>query len=120
MDEKTADIDARGTVTVTDAYGVVDKYQRVTGPAVSVGLASITGKYTSPEIDGEVTIVQSGPSISVHLGSKTTLILAPAYEDAFSNDSMTVMFSRDQNGKVISVTISTERVWKLRLNRIDP
>src|ERR1700733_4636267 len=118
--DKTADIDARG-ITLTDAYGVVDKYERVTGPtASSVALASVTGKYTSPEIDGEVTIVQSGPSISVHLGSKTTLILAPAYEDAFSTDSMTVMFSRDQNGKVISMTISTERVWKLRLNRIEP
>jgi hypothetical protein len=48
------------------------------------------------------------------------MILAPAYDDAFSNDSMTVMFSRDENGKVISMTISTERVWKLRLNRINP
>lgn len=120
MDDKTADIDAHG-ITLTDAYGVVDKYERVTGPAASsVALASVAGKYTSPEIDGEVTVVQSGPSISVQLGSKTTLILAPAYEDAFSTDSMTVMFSRDQNGKVISMTISTERVWKLRLSRIDP
>jgi CubicO group peptidase (beta-lactamase class C family) len=120
MDDKTADIDARG-ITLTDAYGVVDKYARVTGPAASsVGLASVTGKYSSPEIDGEVAILQSGASISVHLGSKTTMTLAPAYDDAFSNDSMTVVFSRDENGKVISMTISTERVWKLRLNRINP
>jgi CubicO group peptidase (beta-lactamase class C family) len=120
MEDKTADIDARGTITLTDAYGVLDKYARVTETAASsIDLANLTGKYTSPEIDGEVTVVPSGTAISVQLGTKTTLILPPAYDDAFSNDAMTVMFSRDENGKVMSMIISSERVWKLRLNRIN-
>jgi CubicO group peptidase (beta-lactamase class C family) len=120
MDEKTVDIAERGMMTVSDVYGVVDRYEHVKAPAPSPSqLASIAGKYTSPEIDSEVTIVPSGPSISVQFGTKTSLILAPAYDNAFSNDSLTVIFSRDGNGNPTAMTVSTERVWNLRLARID-
>jgi hypothetical protein len=105
---------------VSARYGVVDRYEHVKAPAPSPSqLASIAGKYTSPEIDGEVTIVPSGTSISVQFGTKTSLILAPAYDNAFSNDSVTVIFSRDGNGNPTAMTVSTERVWNLRLTRID-
>jgi CubicO group peptidase (beta-lactamase class C family) len=119
VDDEAADIDARGMITLSDSHGVIDQYERVTASTPAADqLASVAGKYTSPEIDGEVAVVPTGTSILVQLGSKTTMILAPAYDDAFSDDSMTVMFSRDSGGKVVSMTIATERVWKLRLNRI--
>jgi CubicO group peptidase (beta-lactamase class C family) len=120
IDGKTANIDARGRITVTDAYGIADEYERVTATAFSPSqLASVAGKYTSPEIEGEVTVVPNGSSISVQLGTKTALILEPAYDNAFSNDLVTVMFSRDDNGKATAMTISAERVWNLRLGRIN-
>jgi CubicO group peptidase (beta-lactamase class C family) len=120
MDGKTANIDVRGTITVTDAYGIADEYERVTETTPSPSLlASVAGKYTSPEIDGEVTVVPSGTSISVQFGTKTSLILAPAYDNTFSNDLVTAIFSRDDNGKTVAMTISADRVWNLRLGRID-
>jgi hypothetical protein len=80
MDEKTVDIAERGIMTVSDVYGIVDRYEHVKAPSPSPSqLASIAGKYTSPEIDGEVTIVPSGSSIPVEFGTKTSLILAPAF-----------------------------------------
>ena len=120
VDGKTANIDVRGTITVTDAYGISDEYERVTEITPSPRLlASVAGKYTSPEIDGEVTVLPSGTSISVKFGTKTSLILAPAYDNTFSNDLVTAMFSLDDNGKAVAMTISADRVWNLRLGRID-
>ena len=120
MDGKTANLDAHGTITFTDSYGIADKYERVTTTTPSPGfLAGVAGKYTSAEIDGEVTVVPMGTSISVQLGTKTTLLLAPVYDGAFSNDLVTVMFSRDDNDKAMVMTISADRVWNLRLGRFD-
>ena len=120
MDGKTADIDEPGIMTVSDVYGIVDRYEHVKATALSPSqLASIAGKYTSPEIDGEVTVVPSGTSISVQFGTKTSLILAPAYDNAFSNDLVTVIFSSDGNDKATVMTLSSERVWNLRLVRTN-
>jgi CubicO group peptidase (beta-lactamase class C family) len=119
MDGKTAVIDARGAIIVSDAYGIVDEYQQVTLPSPSPGLvANVAGRYTSSEVEGDVTVVPSGASIVVQLGTKTTLMLAPSYDFAFSKNLMTAIFSHDEGGKAMSMTISDDRVWKLDLGRV--
>jgi hypothetical protein len=87
-------------VPSVDTYGITDEYERVRATVPSASqLMSIAGKYSSPEIDNrEVTVAPSGNSISVQLGTKMTLILTLSYDNDFSNDLATVIFSRDENG----------------------
>lgn len=119
LDEKTVDVDERGALKITDAYGIVDQFERV--PAVnpsSLHPANLVGKYISPEIAGEVTVLANGASVTLKFGTKTTLNLEPAYDNAFSNELVTATFSADENGKATRLTISSDRIWNLRLSRI--
>jgi CubicO group peptidase (beta-lactamase class C family) len=120
MGGRTGEIDPRGTIVLSDAYGASDTYGRVRAGSPSVEqVARFAGRYTSPEIDGEVTVVPEGTSISVRFGTKTTMTLAPSYENTFSNDTTTVVFSGRQAGKAATLTLSTDRVWNLRLLRTN-
>jgi hypothetical protein len=119
-DGKTADVDARGTLTLTDAYGTVDQFERV-APVNSSSLqpANLAGKYRSPEIAGDVTVLANCTSVTLKFGTKTTLNLEPAYDNVFSNEQVTAKFSGNENGKSSVLTISSDRVWNLRLVRIS-
>jgi CubicO group peptidase (beta-lactamase class C family) len=120
LDEKTADVDERGTLTITDAYGIVDQFERVAPVSPSsLQPANLVGKYISPEIAGEVTVLASGASVTLKFGTKTTLTLEPAYDNAFSNEQVTAIFSGDENGKSTRLTISSDRIWNLRLSRVN-
>jgi len=120
MDGKTADVDAHGTLTLTDAYGIIDQFERV-APLNPSALqpANLVGKYGSPELAGEVTVQASGQSVTLKYGTKTTLNLEPAYDGVFSNGQVTAQFSDNVNGKSTVLTISSDRVWNLRLARIN-
>jgi hypothetical protein len=120
LDKKTADVDERGTLRITDAYGIVDQFERVAPVSPSsLQPANLAGKYVSPEIAGEVTVLASGASVTLKFGTKTTLTLEPAYDNAFSNELVTAIFSGDENGKSTRLTISSDRIWNLRLSRIN-
>lgn len=51
--------------------------------------------------------------------TKITLTLEPNYDNAFSNELVTAIFSGDENGKPARLTISSDRIWNLRLSRIN-
>jgi CubicO group peptidase (beta-lactamase class C family) len=119
LDEKTAEVDEHGTLKITDAYGIVDQFERVDAVnPTSLKTANLVGKYVSPEIAGEVTVLANNASVTLKFGTKTTLDLEPAYDNAFSDELVTAIFSRDENGKATRLIISSDRIWKLTLTRI--
>jgi CubicO group peptidase (beta-lactamase class C family) len=120
MDGKTGEVDERGTLTLTDTYGIVDQFERVApmNPS-SLQPADLAGTYVSPEIAGEVTVLASGTSVTLRFGTKTTLNLEPAYDNAFSDDRVTARFSGNENGKSTVLIIPSDRVWNLHLTRMS-
>lgn len=46
--------------------------------------------------------------------------LTPTYRDGFSSSAGSVRFIRDSGGRVIEISIRAQRMWDLRLPRIEP
>lgn len=123
MQDKFAVFDSPGTMTVTDAHGNSDRYERVAPFSSTLTiLKGLEGKYTSSEIDNssvEVRVGSNPDSILLHFGTKTDLTLAAIYKNAFGGPSLTATFSTDKDGRGTALTISTQRVWNLGLRRVD-
>ena len=114
------EFDARGSATLTDRYGTVDVFTRV-DPAKpgAVELQALTGTYVSDE--SETTLIAAVESEAIVLKRRpdTTIRLTPLYKDAFTGSIGTVIFRRNNAGRVVELSVSQDRVWDLRFARRD-
>lgn len=96
----TGEIDMQGTITVSDSYGVIDRYERVAPAAPTTrALQWLTGRYTSSESASDAVVSVDGTTLVLKLGSNATMRLEAVYEDVFSDGRLTALFEHDASGK---------------------
>jgi hypothetical protein len=107
------------TMSIRDEFGVVQKSERVAswapGPA---RLAAYAGTYRSPELDATLTFEMAGDALRVGHPKWPPTTASPAHKDTFTDDTATYMFTRNPAGAVDGLTLSLERVYRLRFDRV--
>jgi len=114
---------------VTDAYGSVESYERV-APATPTQLQELVGTYRSDDAETVMTVAMDGGELVLKRRPDAILRLTSAYRDAFdttfagttfgASELGTVIFRRDDAGRVKELSIVQERVWDLRFSKIGP
>jgi CubicO group peptidase (beta-lactamase class C family) len=100
-------------------------YERVesTHPSDSE-LAALAGKYDSGETGSTLTVSAKGRDLTLAIGWNKPVRLRPTFRDAFMMENVggatSIVFHRDQAGKVIGLSAGDNRVWDLRFTRIEP
>jgi CubicO group peptidase (beta-lactamase class C family) len=119
-DEVTEVIFDRDTLTVRSEFGVDDVFVRVLHavPPRRV-LDSYAGSYRSEELGATLAVAaRGGKELVVTQPRGAARPLAPAYEDAFTDDNKaTYMFTRGLWGDIESLTLSAERIHHVRFDR---
>jgi hypothetical protein len=82
-------------------------------------LASFAGRYRSSELDTDVRIVAGDSSLALSGRRPGSLVMRPAYSDAFRGGIGIVEFSRDASGRVTGFVVNAGRVRALRFDRIE-
>jgi CubicO group peptidase (beta-lactamase class C family) len=119
IDGNAAEIDARGTIAVSDSYGSIDRYERVTqATPTAEALEPLAGRYESAELASEAVVSIDGTSLVLKLGTNVTPRLGAVYEDVFSDGVLTAAFERDTSGKPLAMRLTTDRVWGLRFGAV--
>jgi CubicO group peptidase (beta-lactamase class C family) len=104
---------------VTDAFGTVDTYARVQREELSARpLVDYAGTYDSDEAETTmIAAVESGVLV-IKRRPDTIIRLTPVYADAFRSSLGFIRFHRDTAGKVTEFSITQDRVWDLRFQRV--
>jgi hypothetical protein len=112
--------DARGSATLTDRYGTVDRFTKV-APATPTPaeLQALKGIYVSDESETTLVAAVENGTLVLKRRPDTTIRLTPLYQDAFSGSIGTVIFRRSNSGRVAELSVSQDRVWDLRFARRD-
>jgi CubicO group peptidase (beta-lactamase class C family) len=107
--------DAGGKGTVTDEFGTVDHFERVTRTTPSAAdLEVYAGAYASEEAEVEMRAAVEQGMLVLKRRPATTIALTPLYADAFSAPGLgTVIFHRGANQRPDSFFVSQDRVWKI-------
>jgi CubicO group peptidase (beta-lactamase class C family) len=98
-------------------------YERVepTHPSDSE-LAPLAGQYESGETGSTLTVVVKAGELTLAIGWSNPVRLRPTFRDAFMMENgggaTSIVFHRDQAGKVTGLSAGDDRVWDLRFNRI--
>ena len=87
-------------------------------------LAALAGKYDSGETGSTLTVSAKARDLTLAIGWNKPVRLRPTYRDAFmmenAGGATSIVFHRDQAGKVIGLSAGDDRVWDLRFTRIEP
>ena len=74
--------------------------------------------YVSSEAETTLTVALEGGRLVVKRRPDTVLALTPLYADGFAAPSLgTVVFTRDESGRVAGLSTSSARVWHLRFSK---
>jgi CubicO group peptidase (beta-lactamase class C family) len=107
----------RGDARMTDSYGSVETYARVTPAKPTVEqLQSLAGTYTSDDAEVEMTVAVDGDAAILKRRPDTTIRLTPVYPDAFTSQLGTVIFRREGT-RVSDFSVVQDRVWDMRFTR---
>jgi CubicO group peptidase (beta-lactamase class C family) len=112
---QTWDLEGRGGVRVTDAFGTVDTYQHVVA-AKPTGdqLKELAGTYVSDEAETTLNVVPKGDTLTIARRPDTTLELTPVYADAFTAPRLGLVIFRRDNGRVTGLSVVEDRVWSMQ------
>jgi CubicO group peptidase (beta-lactamase class C family) len=107
------------TMSIRDEFGVVQRFERVASwvPG-SAKLAAYAGTYRSLELDATLTFEMAGDALRVGHPKWPPTTASPAHKDAFTDDTVTYMFTRNPAGAVDRLTLSLERAYHLRFDRV--
>lgn len=117
---RTIDLEAGGRLRVTDRFGRIETFERVS-PATPTAdaLRALTGEYRSDEAETTLTTVLENGGLALKRRPDAVIRLTPVYADAFTGSIGFVRFHRDAAGRVREMSIAQDRVWDLRLRRVD-
>jgi CubicO group peptidase (beta-lactamase class C family) len=105
-------------LTVTDAFGTRDVYARVRGEELAPApLAGYAGTYESDEAETTMIAGVDGGALVLKRRPDTVIRLTPAYADAFRGSIGLVRFQRDAAGRIVSLSVTQDRVWEMRFQR---
>ena len=109
---------ADGQVTVTDAFGRVDRLVRAKPWSPSAEeLQRYVGEYVSAEAEAAVTAKVVDGALVLWQRPERTVRLTPLYDGVFSSSMGTIVFHHDGAGAPPSLSVSQDRVWDLRFER---
>ena len=84
-------------------------------------LAALAGTYESGETGSALTIAAKAGELTLAIGWDKPVHLRPTFRDAFmmeSSGAASIVFHRDQTGKVTALSAGDDRVWDLRFTRL--
>jgi CubicO group peptidase (beta-lactamase class C family) len=114
------EFDARGSATLTDRYRTVDAFTKVeAAKPTPAELRALSGTYVSDESETTLIAAVEDGSLVLKRRPDTTIRLTPLYKDAFSGSIGTVIFRRNNSGRVAELSVSQDRVWDMRFARRD-
>jgi CubicO group peptidase (beta-lactamase class C family) len=118
LGSRTWTFDAHGA-TATDEHGIVETYDRVTPATPTLDdLQAYAGTYESDEAETAMTAAVEDGKLVLKRRPDVTLALTPSYVDAFTGPQVnTVIFRRDDAGRVIALSVVLDRVWDMRFTR---
>jgi CubicO group peptidase (beta-lactamase class C family) len=82
-------------------------------------LDAMTGEYASDEAEVTLRVALEQDRLVIRRRPDAIIPLTPSYRDGFSSSLGSVRFIRDSGGHAIEMSIGEERVWDLRLRRIQ-
>jgi len=105
---------------VSNPNGTVDMFERVERVTPAAGdLAELAGTYSSDEAETALEVAVNGSTLVVRRRPDTIIALRPIYKDAFSGQGLgLVRFRRDAAGAVTALSVTLDRVWDLRFERV--
>ena len=113
----TYDFSADG-LRVTDSFGGVDVYARVQGDELVVRpVAEYAGTYVSDEAEASLIAAADGNVLVLNRRPDDVIRLSPLYRDAFRGPIGFVRFHRDSANRIISLSVTQDRVWDIRFER---
>jgi CubicO group peptidase (beta-lactamase class C family) len=117
--DRTLDFDSRSVATVSYTNGTRRVYQHVEPASpTSDELATYTGMYTSDEAEVTMKVALRDGALEISRRPNTTFRLVPLYKDAFRGGPLgTVLFHRDESGKVTEFSVVQARVWDLHFKK---
>jgi len=87
-------------------------------------LTALAGKYDSGETGSTLTVATKAGDLTLAIGWNKPVRLRPTFRDAFmmenAGGATSIVFHRDQAGKVTGLSAGDDRVWDLRFTRIEP
>jgi CubicO group peptidase (beta-lactamase class C family) len=113
------DFGSRG-LEVSNPNGTVDLFERVEQVTPSASeLLELAGAYSSDEAETVLEVSAAGNGLILKRRPDTALVLKPIYRDAFlAQDLGLVRFRRDSAGTVTALSVTAQRVWDLRFERV--
>jgi CubicO group peptidase (beta-lactamase class C family) len=113
----TMEVDRRA-MRMTDEFGTVSTYDRVDATAPKPEqLKALVGSYESDEVETTLTVALEDETLVIRRRPDTRIALTPVSADTFSGALGWIVFHRDASGRVVSLSLSQERVWDLRFAR---
>ncbi len=98
-------------------------YERVEPVHVSdAERAALVGSYASSETGSTITVEAKAGELTLAIGWNKPVRLRPTFRDAFMMESgggpTSIVFHRDQAGKVTGLSAGDDRAWDLRFTRL--
>jgi CubicO group peptidase (beta-lactamase class C family) len=81
-------------------------------------LAALAGEYASDEAELVLRVAVEDGKLVIHRRPDAKIALTPTYADAFEGDLGGIRFLRGPKGVVAEMSVSQDRVWDLRFQRI--
>ena len=85
-------------------------------------LGSLAGKYESSETGSTLLVAAKPGELTLAIGWNKPVRLRPTFRDAFMMENgggaTSIVFHRDQAGKVTGLSAGDDRVWDLRFTRV--
>jgi CubicO group peptidase (beta-lactamase class C family) len=86
-------------------------------------LATLSGNYASGETGSTLTVAAKAGELTLAIGWNKPVRLRPTFRDAFMMEggggATSVVFHRDQTGKITGLSAGDDRVWDLRFTRVE-
>jgi len=84
-------------------------------------LAKLAGSYESGETGSTLTVAAKTGELTLAIGWNKPVRLRPTFRDAFlmeGGGATSIVFHRDQSGKITGLSAGDDRVWDLRFTRL--
>jgi hypothetical protein len=85
-------------------------------------LATLAGNYESGETGSTLTVVAKPGELTLSIGWNKPVRLRPTFRDAFMMEGgggpTSIVFHRNQSGKITGLSAGDDRVWDLRFTRV--
>jgi CubicO group peptidase (beta-lactamase class C family) len=101
-----------------NTLGEISRFERVDAVRPTVAdLAAYAGEYVSDEAEVTLKVVVRGSQLEIQRRPDVRIPLVANHADGFSGSLGQVRFSRNKQGAVTEMSISSDRVWDLRVPR---